>query len=174
MVGQPLPKLQKKHRQHHVWQHYLEPWSVGGNVWVCREGHTFDTGTTVVGVERDFYKLHRLSDDDIALLRLFLEGPRGPRHSAAKRWDNDLFFRLMAPVQFVEQNRARLMNVGHVEQYLDVHMTNALEDYHADIEGRFIPILDRLRNIDLAVLQDTDASTEFFHFIGTQYTRTRG
>jgi hypothetical protein len=105
----PLPKLQKKHRQHHVWQHYLEPWSV---VWVCREGHhIFNTETTVVAVERDFQKLHRLSDDDIALLRVLLEGPRGPRHLAAKRLDNDLFFMLLAPVQFVEQNRARLTNI---------------------------------------------------------------
>jgi hypothetical protein len=167
MSATPAPE--KKRRQHHVWQHYLKPWSVAGRIWVSQGDRVFATGTTVVAVERDFYKLHNLSNDDVALLRTLLGDPS---HPLIKKLDNDLFFRLMAPVQFVQQNRGRIKNIRQVEAYLDVHMTNALEDYHAAIEARFIPILNLLRTGDLNLLDDMDVSIDFFHFVGTQYMRT--
>jgi hypothetical protein len=166
-----MPKAQKTHRQHHVWQHYLESWSIDDRVWVCREGHIFNTSTENVAVERHFYKVYRLADDEINLIRVILGDQRHPR---AKEADNDLWFRLMAPVQIVDQNRERISNIEEVDEHIDVHLTNTLEDYHSENEGRFVPILKLIRNGDLSFLRDQSADIQFFHFVGLQYMRTKG
>src|SRR5665213_4526618 len=75
-------RLMIKHRQHHVWQHYLASWSIDERVWALRNGETiFNTDTVNVAVERDFYKVHKFTSRDLALLRLILSGPK---HPAAK------------------------------------------------------------------------------------------
>jgi len=40
-------------------------------------------------------------------------------------------------MDFVEANRRQLNNLNLIEESLDEYMTNALEDEHMGIEGRF-------------------------------------
>jgi hypothetical protein len=47
----------KKPSQHHVWQQYLRAWSVDGKVYCLQDDRIFPTGTPVLGMTTDFYKL---------------------------------------------------------------------------------------------------------------------
>ena len=63
-------------RQHHVWRSYLEAWATDAQIFCLQEGRIFRTNVANVGVERDFYKLHMLTDADIQGIRLLMStGP---------------------------------------------------------------------------------------------------
>lgn len=59
----------KKRNQHHVWQHYLRSWTLDGAICCMSGGRIFTTGTPIVAMERDFYKLHDVTAQDIAIIR---------------------------------------------------------------------------------------------------------
>jgi hypothetical protein len=50
-----------KRRHHHVWQNYFHPWTADGALYCLQDGRIFRTGTRVVAVQMDFYKLPRLT-----------------------------------------------------------------------------------------------------------------
>ena len=62
----------KKRRQHHVWQEYLKAWSVNGRLYCLMDGRIISTGTAGLAVERDFYKIGKLTNDDIELARFLM------------------------------------------------------------------------------------------------------
>lgn len=63
-----------KHRQHYVFQHYLKAWETDGKVWARRhrEKKVFHPTTRNVAVEKHFYKLQPVAEEDLALIRLLL------------------------------------------------------------------------------------------------------
>lgn len=81
-VGEPLPAWEgapvelprcssRKRRHHYVWQFYLKAWaSEEGAVWCRRRGEkrAFSTGTTMIGIRKDFYELRELTESDIELV----------------------------------------------------------------------------------------------------------
>jgi hypothetical protein len=161
----------KKHRQHHVWQHYLRSWTVGGRIFCLGDGRIFATGTSAIAVETDFYKLHKLTAADIVLIRtLVIE----QAHPIAKRNHEEFLQKLMMPLRFVEHNRTKLSNIDQIDDYIDTFQTNVLEDYHAHIEAAFIPLLDRALCGDIGFYDNTDTCISFLHFLSTQYLRTKG
>jgi len=161
----------KKRRQHHVWQHYLRSWTVDDQLFCLRNGEIFATGTNSVAVDRDFYKLHKLTAEDLALIKMLVIEPA---HPLAKQHHEHLLMQLAGPSRFVEQNRDRLPNIEQFDELLDVHQTNALEDYHAGIENSFLPLLDDILKRDLSFYERDDDCINFFHFICTQQMRTKG
>ncbi|MHC2435316.1 DUF4238 domain-containing protein [Bradyrhizobium sp. USDA 4451] len=161
----------KKRRQHHVWQHYLKSWTVDGQIYCLRDGMIFATGTNSVAVDRDFYKLHKLIDDDLALIKM-LAIDAG--HPLAKRHHENLLVNLAGPARFLEENRHWLNNVEKIEELLDVHQTNALEDYHSGVENRFLPLLDMILAGDLSFYESDAQCITFLHFISMQTMRTKG
>lgn len=78
------------------------------------------------------------------------------------------------PARFVEQNRALLGNTEQIDDLLDENQTNALEDFHFNIENSFLPILDGILKGDISFYSDDDRCIRFFHFIWTQHMRTKG
>jgi hypothetical protein len=161
----------KKRRQHHVWQHYLKSWTVGDQLYCLRNGEIFETGTSSVAVDRDFYKLHTLTADDLALIKMLVIDPARP---LAKQHHENLLIRLAGPGMFIEQIRDRVPNIEQMDELLDVHQTNALEDYHTGIENSFLPLLDDILKSDLSFYESDDHCITFFHFICTQHMRTKG
>lgn len=162
----------KKHRQHHVWQHYLDAWSVDDRIWASRNGGVpFNTDTVNVAVERDFYKLHELTQNDLQLLRLLTSGPK---HPSAKAVDAGLITGLLAPIHLVQQHRRLFGTPEQVDEFIDVYRTNILENYHDRLETAFLPILRKIRHGDLTCLTYTNECITFFHFMLTQYMRTKG
>lgn len=162
--------MEKKRRQHHVWRHYLDAWTVKGQLFCLRNDRIFPTGTTMVAVERDFYKLPKFEPGDIEYLH-FLVVEKANEH--AKKVLQDFVSMMTLPQRVVDENRSLLPNVRLIEEYLDKHRTNALEDYHAGIESAFLPLLARIKDGDLSFYTETDECIAFVWFISAQYLRTK-
>lgn len=158
-----------KRRHHHVWQHYLKSWTVGGALYCLQDGRVFSAGTTAVAVEKDFYRLASLTVDDAALIKLlFSQG-----HASAVRTHANLLNMLMMPFQMAEQLK-NTPHVGQLESYLDDYSSNVLEDYHASIERSFIPSLESALKGNLDFYSDDQRCIPFLNYLSTQYMRTRG
>jgi hypothetical protein len=58
--------------QHYVWQRHLKPWTVDGKLFCYRqsEGKIFGAGTKSIASETFFYKLHKLTEEDLRYLEL--------------------------------------------------------------------------------------------------------
>ena len=70
-------------RQHYVWRHYLDGWQAEDGLVSSLVGDkVVRTKALNIMVERDFYRLHALSDEDVELLRdlLFRE------HTPSRLW----------------------------------------------------------------------------------------
>jgi Protein of unknown function (DUF4238) len=161
---------ERKHRQHHVWQHYLAPWASDGKIFSLIDGKPCRPNTKNVAVERHFYRLHRLTAADIGLLKLFIDA--GPSH--AKRLHEDFVTALLMPRAFVERHQDQLKNKEEMEEILLTQEINVLEDYHASIEDSFAETLLAIRNGDLSFYDDTSECIMFARYMATQYMRTKG
>lgn len=161
---------ERKHRQHHVWQYYLEPWTSDGKIFSLINGGPCRPNTINVAVERHFYRLHRLTTADLAILKLFID--IGPSH--ARRLHEDFVKALLMPRAFVEQHKEHLKNPEEMEEILLTQEINVLEDYHASIEDSFTPTLQAIRNGDLSFYDDTHECIMFARYVATQYMRTKG
>jgi hypothetical protein len=161
----------KKHRQHQVWQHYVEPWTIEKKIFCLREGKIFRPDTKNVAVERHFYKLHLLTREDIAFLKLFIIDP-GSAH--AKALHEDFLRALLAPRAFVEQYRHMLKDPADMDALLEAQEINVLEDYHMSIENSFSTALRQLRESDISFYSNEADCITFARYIATQYMRTKG
>jgi hypothetical protein len=137
------PQRPKRHH-HHVWQRYLKSWAVGGAICCLQDGRIFSTGTRTVAVEKDFYRLHQLTRDDVALIKLLFD----QGHPSSKKTHAHLLNSLMMPFQIAEQLKDT-PHRGQIDAYLDDYASNVLEDYHARIEASFIPSLKSALNGDI-------------------------
>jgi hypothetical protein len=163
--------LDRKRRQHHVWQHYLKSWATGDQVYCFREGSVFCTNTLNVAVERDFYKLPALNSDDLALIKWLVIDPANP---VAKQYHQEFLSALTAPARFVELHRASSTDPEELDEYLDIQRTNVLEDYHERVENSFQPLLDDILKSDLSFYSSEQHTIGFLHFICVQHMRTKG
>jgi hypothetical protein len=164
-----MPLGEYKRRHHHVWQKYLKPWTTGGAILCLQNGRIFSTGTVNIAVEKDFYKLHKLTRDDITFLQMLF----GKGHTLAVKNHAHLLNRLMLPFQIAERMRGS-RHYAKIIQHVDEYASNVLEDYHAGIEAWFIPSLESALNGDISFYYDDDRCIAFLHYLCTQYMRTKG
>lgn len=157
-----------KRRHHHVWQHYLKSWTVDGKIWCLQNGKIFPTGTTMVAVERDFYKLERLKPSD----RDFIQNFFAVSHPAAQQNFTRLLDLVDAPFRFADKARNEF-NREAIDKKLSFYASSVLEDYHATIEASFLPILASALAGDISFYDDKRCIL-FLNFISTQYMRTKG
>lgn len=159
-----------KRQHHHVWQRYLKSWTTSdGSIWCLQNGHTFATGTPVIAVEKDFYKLHKLTNEDVELIKaLFDKG-----HPLSKRNHANLLNMVMAPFQITEQVK-NPQRRAIIEQLLDNYASDVLENYHASIEASFIPSLESALNGDISFYIDDERCIPFLNYLCTQFMRTKG
>lgn len=160
----------KKLRQHHVWQHYLKSWATDGALYCLREGRIFPTGTRVVAVENEFYKLPPLTMKDIEQVRWLL-GNGGSGLSKTMRED---FLKLMTVSALAELRYTGPKRDPHIAAILDEQRTNAIEDYHMIFEGMFVPLLDRIHAEDIGFYSEMHDSITFLMFVSLQFLRTKG
>jgi len=158
-----------KRRHHHVWQRYLGSWTTNRTIWCLQGGRIFSTGTLNIAVEKDFYKLHKLTREDIALIKMLFE----TGHPLAKRNHAQLLNMLMVPFQIAEQV-THSERRAEIDQYLDEYASNVLEDYHASIEASFIPSLESALTGDISFYNNDERCIPFLNYLCTQYMRTKG
>lgn len=64
--------MEKKRKQHYVFQAYLDAWTENGKLWCMYDKKTFQTGTMNVAQERDFYRIKPLNEDEKRFYDIFL------------------------------------------------------------------------------------------------------
>lgn len=160
----------KKRRQHHVWKHYLEPWTNNRQIW-CLQDRTkiFKTNALNVVVESDFYKLNRLNADDFSIIDSLIR--QSPSQSAEALRGLVRNFDVWHEIKDLlmpsdPRNKAVLQ---HVEE----QVINAEEDYHSAIETAAAPIMHELRSGNTESLRDDEKMMTFCHFLALQWLRTR-
>jgi Protein of unknown function (DUF4238) len=162
----------RKRNQHHVWQEYLRAWTTEGGIWCLQDDRVFKTGTSRLAVGVDFYKLQDWREEDrLAFAIMF---PPDRVHSLLRDLNDTLMQSVFLPLEFVAQNRDRLNNLDLIDDYLDIHRTNAVDDYHTMIENGFLAIHPRLLAGDIGWYGKTDDCIRFLMFICAQHMRTRG
>jgi hypothetical protein len=160
------PEAIKKRRQHHVWQRYLKAWSDTGQLWCLMDGRIFQTGTTMIAVEKYFYKIGKLTIADIALIRFLLIDIQGLHPLTRENHEN--FLKLVTVPTLFEGEAAGLDDI------IDTFRTNALEDYHAGIEASFLPLLESALNGDIGFYLNEQSCITLLHFLASQHMRTKG
>ncbi len=155
-----------------MWQEYLRTWAIDGGIWCLQDDRVFQTGTSRIAVGLDFYKVRDWSDEDRRILAIMF--PPDKIHPLLQRLNANLIQHVFFPLEFVAQNRGCLNNLELIDEYLDTHRTNAVDDYHTLIERQFLRLLPRLIAGDVSWYSNADDCLSFSMFIGAQHMRTRG
>ena len=158
-------------RQHHVWCHYLEGWcGANGQVLCSRKGTVFSTNPINIMVERDFYRLARLTAEDARLFEYWLETKCEAYMRDANRSAFEIFSKVAAGAEIVD----RVSGLNDEDKKLFRSLAiEAEEKLHGGIETRAVPLIDDLRHERIGFLGDQSSAIDFFHFIAHQYFRTK-
>jgi hypothetical protein len=160
----------KKRRHHYVWQKYLKPWEVGGQIWCRRADKSFPTSTVNIGQQRDFYRLKELTEEEIAFIRKVAIDPTTPNlRTANEEW--------IETFQLVFKIRRLLISQGMApevaDELLDVPTNNLEEDLHEQIEAKAIDLIDQILRGDVSFYSQPQGRLDFSHFLAVQYMRTK-
>ncbi len=157
-------------RQHHVCQAYLRGWATDEKVWVRQDGGIIHRAhTRDVAVQRDFYKLKPLSDDDIRVIRWWIA--KSPPQSRRVHENYLTMFGLFPTMRAKMTDAFVAANADEVAE-LDLTILTLEEQFHAGREDRVAPIIAALRQGDASPFSDDILTLEFAHFIALQHFRT--
>jgi hypothetical protein len=161
-------KQNPKDRHHHVWQHYLRAWSTDGTLWCRRGDNIFRSGTSVVAIERGFYKLENLTSRERLHVKALVSGG----YPEAVEFCNNLLVNFMLPFDMYEKEIINGPN-EELARFVARHSSEALEEYHCNIEASMIPYLAQAQKGDISFYNDEDKSIDFFNYLATQFIRTK-
>ena len=159
-------------RQHYVWRRYLAAWCVGDTVWCARfkEGKIFPSNPINLAVERYFYGLTDLTDDDVKLIQRIVDRATIPGLKEANtRWVElyDLMFKLV--------RLGRTLHADDPEMLAQITtlLTQLEERALSRTEGESTVFLDALIAGDVSFYDDPDQASQFLIFLMQQYFRTK-
>jgi Protein of unknown function (DUF4238) len=167
MTQQP----RRSRRHHHVWQHYLEPWTTDGAIWCRQDGRIFSTGTRAVAVETDFHVLPELTPVDVQALAIWLSRLTPMVQEACAPVVNTLLLPVAVPQRLQGADAATR---ERARQFVERFRAEAVESFHTHVEGNAIPLLARARQGDLSFYGDDEGAARFLHFLALQFMRTKG
>lgn len=160
----------KKRRHHYVWRYYLGAWSDNEKIWCCRNGEIFNPNLINIGLEKDFYKLKRLSTADIEIIRKIAIEPSQPHlQKVNKRWI-DLFEYIFKVKDWIESMG---ITDEKANELIDIAINNFEEDLHSGIEGDAIQYIDSILDENIEFYQTEKGCIAFSHFISVQFMRTK-
>jgi len=166
-----IPKLSgTRDRQHYVFRAYLLPWTTDEKVWTARRGSVFNPNIRNVAVERHFYKLQELTQEDITFLsRVAVDG--------APKYVQDRCETLVATFtlpfrtkKLIEPTNPELIEIS---SFLDERIINHEEELHCDVEEGLLPALAEMLKGKTDFYSDDDQAQEFLHAICLQYMRSK-
>ena len=122
-------------------------------------------------LERDFYKLQKLTRADLSILqKLLIETTGSP-------YLRELHKTLIEQFAYIAEANERLKvhpNASGTDREMVRKLTiEAEEKLHCGVEESAKPILEALRNKDGNVIYSDDTATPFFNFISHQFFRTK-
>ena len=159
-------------RQHYVWRHYLETWQGKDGLVSClRDQKIFRPNPINIMLERDFYKLQKLTRADLSILqKLLIETTGSP-------YLRELHKTLIEQFAHIAEANERLKvhpNASGTDREMVRKLTiEAEEKLHCGVEESAKPILEALRNKDGNVIYSDDTAIPFFDFISHQFFRTK-
>jgi len=150
----------QKARQHYVFQRYLRPWCTGQKVALLRDGVAKMVGVGDVAVQKYFYRLQRLTEDDVTLVRSALLATAN--HFVHKLAESLIqCFTLPHAVQKLLKSMPALH--PQAAQWIEEQIVNGEEDYHCMIEHGLIPALDDMLKENTYFYSDPKACSEFLY-----------
>lgn len=163
--------MEKKKRQHYVWQKYLKNWSKNqSQVYCLRDNKIFLASTTCLALEKYFYKLKEITLNDLDLIkRGYVDTIKGVMHENAQKILQ--MFYVMVVIRDILL--AQFPQNAEVTKLLDDFFTNFEEAYQAEIEGKAINFLNSLLNRQADFYNNLEKNADFNLFLTTQYVRTK-
>jgi len=159
----------RKRRHHYVWQFYLSAWAVDDTVACMRAGATFRTSANNLAVRTDFYRLHELTELEVAFVKkLCIDGSDPLLQAINLGW----FPIFVSPFELRKLGDALETEAPELAGALQNTIYNAQEDVHAAIEAGSVEHLASLRKAELCFLESADETNAFLHFLSVQYFRT--
>lgn len=140
-----------------------------GSLHCLMDERIFATGTKSLGVENNFYKLQDLTSEEIKLIRLLTVEQASP---IARRHYEMVLHNILSPL-LLSQQHPELLQQPEVLELLEIHKTNAIDDQHTVIEGKFVPLLARCLKEDITWFDDPQSAIAFCNFIAAQHMRTK-
>jgi hypothetical protein len=161
--------LQKKRKHHDIWRAYLAGWTTNNSIFCLRNGEIFKSGLMGVANRRDFYKLERLSDNELAFIKRLAIDPTKPHLQEVNQGWLDTF---TAPYRIADLVQRMRPDDKDALEVVNAAFHNLEEDLHSRIESHAAKYLRALRNRDASFfLNDLDC-IDFTHFLCVQYMRT--
>lgn len=157
-------------RSHTVWKNYLRSWSNNDQVYCLQNGRIFPSNIINMSVERDFYKLLKLTDQDIEGIKSIINGSP----LVSQKFFQELLFKFSTIPYLVDYAFSDPTMDMTLRDYIEEQVFNAAESLHSSIEFNALPIFDDLKNKDISFYDDGLKSVSFLSFISVQYFRTKG
>lgn len=161
-----------KHRQHYVWQNYLGAWcNPNGLVHYSRsKQEPCTTNPKNVMVERHFYRLQPLTEQDIDFLIWYVQdyGPPDLKHT------HQTLIELFVLVTEVH----KATNDNHSippsqKEKIENLLIESEENLHGRVENYTVPILKQLRQKQSDFIKSDELAAVFFFYLAQQYCRTK-
>lgn len=156
--------------QHYVWRYYLTAWQNNDGLINCLlRGKMLRTNPRNIMAERDFYKMSRFTQSDIAFFATWLDRLES-KEMAELHWFildmmlfgttmNDMIQRSDLPDDAKWMAQSAVIE-GH-------------ERIHGMIEAGALPTIRQLRQGCTSSLENDKAAIAFFRYVGHQYCRTK-
>jgi len=160
-------------RQHYVWRRYLTAWCVGNTVWCSRfkEGALFPSNPINLAVERYFYGLTDLTEEDVQFVRAFVVDR--VNNAELRKLNIDWISHYEVVFALVRELRdSNADNTSLLEQIATL-LTQIEEQALGDVEQSANEYLDSLICGDVSFYDDPDQASKFLIFLTQQYFRTK-
>ncbi len=160
-----------KKRQHYVWQRYLKNWSKDNKrIYRLRDDEIKLIGTRRAAVEKYFYKLGDLSQDDLDCVE---KGYVDHMKCIAGEQARKILLTFRELVKQKELLKESFPDSDELDKDLDIFNINIIEEHHANIERESLTYLHSLSDGNYDFLQNQECGMRFFFFLSTQYVRTK-
>jgi hypothetical protein len=160
--------IMKIRKQHYVWRFYLQPWCFANEQISCsRKGKVFTSNLMGIANERDFYKLHEISDEEESFI---IELTIKDENPILKEINMNFINAYRLPYKLIHTLQAK--NIDNQEMFSEI-ITNAEEKLYGAIECSGIEYIKSLRNKNISFYDTEEGNIKFNYFICEQYMRTK-
>ncbi len=159
---------QIKRNHHYIWRHYLKPWTDGRDIYyTTKNGKIALDSIKGLAVERDFYKIKHLDEQDIHYLRRFASFSPEPMKDNHNKYLDD-FINIQSLIKNLRQKGNK-----KAAKLMKIHQHNSFEGLHTIIENEAKPVLEQLTQENFTILDNLQNKLAFLSYIGHQLTRTK-